>query len=109
MDPSFWDNRARGLGATDSAPVSTGGEENLLCLQNDRYSEDIYLHEFAHGVANLGARYGISGWFQRLENQYKIAKQQGLLAHNYAISSSVEYFVSIVLALYPTFFPNRYD
>ncbi|XP_071160641.1 uncharacterized protein [Mytilus edulis] len=94
MDPSFSDNRARGLGATDSAPVSTGAEENLLCLQNDRYSEDIYLHEFAHGVANLGARYGISGWFQRLENQYKIAKQQGLLEHNYAISSSVEYFAA---------------
>ncbi|XP_076096845.1 uncharacterized protein LOC143067450 isoform X1 [Mytilus galloprovincialis] len=101
MDPSFWDNRARGLGATDSAPVSTGGEENLLCLQNDRYhSEDIYLHEFAHGVANLGARYGISGWFQRLENQYKTAKQQGLWAHTYSMSSSAEYFAEGVQSFF---------
>ncbi|XP_063425906.1 uncharacterized protein LOC134709688 isoform X2 [Mytilus trossulus] len=94
-DPSFSDNRAHGPGATDSAPVSTGGEENLLCLQNDRYhSGDIYLHEFAFGVANLGARYGISGWFQRLENQYKIAKQQGLLDNNNAITNGVKFFAA---------------
>lgn len=31
LDPAFWDARARGLGATETAPASTGAEENLLC------------------------------------------------------------------------------
>ncbi|CAG5114677.1 unnamed protein product, partial [Candidula unifasciata] len=29
--PSWWNLRARGLGATPHAPVSSGGEENVLC------------------------------------------------------------------------------
>ena len=33
----WWDQRARGLGATPSAPISTGGEENVLCYRQDRY------------------------------------------------------------------------
>ena len=31
--PAWWNDRARGLGATTHAPVSTGGEENVLCLK----------------------------------------------------------------------------
>ena len=36
LDPSFWDERARGLGATTSVPVGSSAEENLLCLPDDR-------------------------------------------------------------------------
>ena len=32
-----WDERTRGLGGTLRRPVSTVGEENLLCLEWDRY------------------------------------------------------------------------
>ena len=47
----WWDTRARGLGGTLHIPVSSGAEENLLCYSNDRYrSEDIFLHEFSHGI-----------------------------------------------------------
>ena len=51
LGPS-WDQRARGLGGTLAIPISTGGEENLLCWRNrDRYpNEDIFLHEFSHGI-----------------------------------------------------------
>ena len=50
LGPS-WDKRARGLGGTLAIPISTGCEENLLCWRNDRYSrEDIFLHEFSHGI-----------------------------------------------------------
>lgn len=95
LDPVIWNKRARGLGATDAAPVSTGGEENLLCYTNDRYhKEDIYLHEFSHGVANLGAKYAISGFFQRLDSLYNSAKSRGLWANTYAMSTRDEYFVS---------------
>lgn len=93
--PAWWNDRARGLGATDHAPVSTGGEENLLCYRNDRYpNEDIFLHEFSHGVHNLGAKYAINGWNQRLARQYSVARQRGLWRNTYSMSTVEEYFVS---------------
>jgi len=36
LTPSiYWDQRARGLGATEIRPAVTCGEENLLCLPGD--------------------------------------------------------------------------
>ncbi len=32
---SWWNDRARGLGATVDRPVSTAGEENALCYRSD--------------------------------------------------------------------------
>ena len=50
--PDWWNKRARGLGGTLHIPVSCGGEENLLCLREDRYyGDDIFFHETAHAVA----------------------------------------------------------
>jgi hypothetical protein len=35
-DPEVdWDTRARGLGGTPGVPITTGAEENLLCLAGD--------------------------------------------------------------------------
>lgn len=97
---AWMNQRARGLGATDGAPVSTGGEENLLCHSNDRYRhEDIFLHEFAHAVSNIGAAHAISGWNQKLESQYNTAKSRGLWANTYSMTDSAEYFVSIKMIL----------
>ncbi|XP_076435651.1 uncharacterized protein LOC143275438 [Babylonia areolata] len=88
-----WNQRARGLGATDSAPVSTCGEENILCLRSDRWhDEDIMIHELAHGVHLLGAKYAISGWQRRLESLYRSAKYSGKWANTYAMSTQDEYF-----------------
>ena len=36
----FWDRRARGLGATLSAPAVSCAEENVLCHPNDPYSTE---------------------------------------------------------------------
>ena len=36
LDPSFWDERARGLGATLAVPVGSSAEENVMCHRNDR-------------------------------------------------------------------------
>ncbi|KAK3594407.1 hypothetical protein CHS0354_034140 [Potamilus streckersoni] len=88
-----WNARARGLGATEQAPVSSGGEENLLCLTNDRYRpEDIFLHELSHAVHILGAKYAISGWDSRLQQVYNHAKSSGLWSSTYALTNYVEYF-----------------
>ena len=38
-----------------------------MCYSNDPYSnEDIFLHELAHGVELLGAKYAISNWENNL-------------------------------------------
>ena len=39
---SWWDTRARRLGATLERPVSTAAEENLLCYSNDPYQWVIF-------------------------------------------------------------------
>jgi hypothetical protein len=88
-------DRARGLGATDSAPVCTGAEENIMCHCKDRWlPEDIFLHEIAHGAHLLGAKYGIDGWSHRLEEQYELANKSGLWENTYSMQTQEEYFVS---------------
>ena len=32
MDSDYWDNRSRGLGGGKYNPITSTGEENLLCL-----------------------------------------------------------------------------
>ncbi|XP_046550965.1 uncharacterized protein LOC124260723 [Haliotis rubra] len=92
LGPS-WNDRARGLGATEHAPVSTGGEENILCYTNDRYGdEDIFLHEFSHGIHLLGAKYAIPGWQGRLQSLYDQAKSAGRWRNTYAMTTVEEYF-----------------
>src|SRR5687768_410104 len=47
----YWDVRARGLGGSQSDPVCSCGEENLLGFAGDPYStECILIHEFAHNI-----------------------------------------------------------
>lgn len=91
--PNWWNQRARGLGGTPHAPVSSGGEENVLCYQSDRYrAQDIFLHESAHGVHLLGAAKGIPGWDGRLRALYRQSKARGLWANTYSMSTPEEYF-----------------
>jgi len=87
----WWNDRARGLGATVGRPVSTGGEENALCLDNDRYRiEDILLHEFSHGLHLLGAYFAMPGFDARVTQLYNNAKATGLWYNTYAMSTAHE-------------------
>eukprot|EP00058_Branchiostoma_floridae_P004080 XP_002589568.1 hypothetical protein BRAFLDRAFT_81525 [Branchiostoma floridae] len=100
LDVSF-NTRARGLGATVSRPVSTGAEENVLCYSSDRYrSEDIFLHEFSHGIDLLGARQVIPDWRSRLQAAYNSARAAGLWANTYADDTIEEYFAEGVQAYF---------
>jgi hypothetical protein len=68
-----------GLGATLDKPISTGGEENILCRPSDRYygggrGEDIFLHEFAHAIHNLGVTGAIPGFDRRIRALYNKRK-----------------------------------
>ena len=80
----WWAYRARGLG---SRPVSCG-EENLLDLKGDPYKgENIFIHEFAHGIHSvLGEDFNV-----RLRELYDQAKQSGRFG-GYAIDGGVAEF-----------------
>ncbi|XP_035669739.1 uncharacterized protein LOC118411530 [Branchiostoma floridae] len=92
MDESF-NTRARGLGGTVSYPVSTGAEENVLCYQSDSLRvEDIFMHEFAHGVHNMAAKIVIPDFDDRLGAAYQDALANGRFANTYADDTVFEYW-----------------
>ena len=72
-----------------------GGEENILCFTNgqDRYpNQDIFLHEFVHGLHNLGAYFAIPDFDGRLRKRYNSVKTSGKLwQKTYAMSTHWEY------------------
>ncbi len=83
----WWAYRARGLG---SRPVSCG-EENVLGLEGDPWEgENIFIHEFAHGMQGMIA--GLDEQFDtRLRALYDEAKQSGRF-RGYAIDGGVGEF-----------------
>ena len=64
------------MGGTLAIPVSTGAEENVLCLPQDRYREDIFLHEFSHGIHLISANTVIRGFDNRLNSLFNSARQE---------------------------------
>jgi len=53
---AYWNQRARGFGGDPEGSYSAScGEENVLCLEGDRYvGESILVHEFAHLIHDEG-------------------------------------------------------
>ena len=103
----YWDKRARGLGATPTAPCVSCGEENLLCYQGDKYStENILVHELAHAIHEVGMREVDPGFDQRLEAAYDAAIESGKWKSTYAATNYKEYFAEAVQSW---FHCNRVD
>ena len=93
----FWDRRARGLGATPSAPAVSCAEENLLCHPNDPYStENICIHEFAHAIHGMGMTTIDPTFEKRLTEAYKTAIKAGLWKNTYASGNRQEYWAEAV-------------
>lgn len=91
--PAWWNQRARGLGGVLGRPISTGGEENILCMRKDRYyGDDIFFHEAAHGVAEVGMAGGLPSLYNRLKSLYNNARAAGRWRNTYAMTDSREYF-----------------
>ena len=88
-----WDTRARGLGGTPLNPITTVGEENLLCLPGDVYvGESILIHEFAHSIHLIGINTLEPGFTSELEMVYDSAIADGLWADTYAGTNPIEYW-----------------
>ncbi|HEY7374209.1 MAG TPA: hypothetical protein VIF57_18750 [Polyangia bacterium] len=88
---SDWDN-LRGIGATKVIPVSSVGEENLICLANDVFAgEALLVQTFATGV-QLAVEDVDNTFESRLNAAYQAARTTGLWANTYASQNDIEYY-----------------
>lgn len=98
-----WNTRTRGLGGTLFIPLTSAGEENLLCLNSDVYlGESIFVHEFAHTVRTLGIAPSDRETDLRIEHAYDDAVAAGLWPDTYAITNSDEYWAEAVQSYFDT-------
>ena len=105
---AYWNKRARGFGgAPEDAYSASCGEENVLCLDGDRYKgESILVHEFAHLIHTVGIN-GVSPGFEvELERFRQNAVEKGRWKNTYAISNKEEYFAETVQSFFNC---NRYS
>lgn len=85
----------RGLGAIPMAPISTAGEENVLCYEEDNASDDLMIREIAQGILHLAAKSLDPGIAAHLKRLYQTAMESGWWDNTYAEHSPEAYFVSI--------------
>lgn len=99
---TYWNKRARGFGGAPEDTYSASfGEENVLCLEGDRYrGESILVHEFAHLIHTIGI-VGINPDFDsELEELRRHALEKGLWKDTYAIGNKEEYFAETVQSFF---------
>jgi hypothetical protein len=90
---AYWNRRARGLGATRERPAVSCGEENLLGLPGDPYSnENILVHEFAHVIHEFGLGGVDAGFDARLQAAFRAATAEGRWRGHYALTNHREYW-----------------
>jgi len=100
---TYWDKRARGLGATAQRPAISGGEENLLCAPGDPYAaENIFIHEFGHVVHERGINTVDSTFDRRLRVAYEEALKDGLWKRTYAATNRMEYWAEATQSWFDT-------
>lgn len=88
-----WDRENRSLGATLDRPVSSGSEENLLCLPGDAFAgEFLLVHSVAHGLRRLGIGPVDPDWDVRLSAAYESALASGLWENTYAETAAEQYW-----------------
>jgi hypothetical protein len=91
------DQRTRGVGGLQASC----GEENLLYLPADRYSDgsDICTHEFSHALRN----HGLSGKQRAAADaQYSASLKAGLWKNAYASVNADEFFAEITMWYFGT-------
>jgi hypothetical protein len=106
----YWDARARGLGGSESDPLCSCGEENLLAYPGDPYSSEcILIHEFAHNI-HLRGLVNIDPTFDgRLKTAYQQAVKAGLWNGKYASVNHHEYFAEGVQSWFNNNRENDHD
>lgn len=111
LDPKeFWDARARGLGGSETDPVCSCAEENLLGFPGDPYAaECILIHEFAHNIHLRGMDSVDPTFDKRLKQAYQQALAEGLWKGKYAAVNRYEYFAEGVQSWFSNNRENDHD
>jgi hypothetical protein len=106
----YWDRRARGLGGSETDPVCSCAEENLLCFPGDPYAaECILIHEFAHNIHLRGMLRVDKTFDPRLKAAYDDAMDRGLWKGKYAATNHHEYFAEGVQSWFSNNRENDHD
>jgi hypothetical protein len=106
----FWDARARGLGGSETDPLCTVAEENLLGYPSDPYqTECILIHEFAHNIHLRGMLNVDPTFDSRLEATFAAAMKAGLWKGKYAATNRYEYFAEGVQSWFDDNRVNDHD
>jgi hypothetical protein len=106
----YWDARARGLGGSQTDPVCSCGEENLLGFAGDPYAtENILIHEFAHNIHLRGMTNVDATFDDRVRQAYDNAIEQGLWKGKYAGTNHHEYFAEGVQSWFDNNRENDHD
>ena len=68
-------------------------EENLLGYPGTRYfGENIFVHEFAHGIMDIGIRHADPELLRKIRDAYRAAMNKGLWKGHYASTNANEYW-----------------
>lgn len=106
----FWDRRARGFGGSQSDPVCSVGEENILAFPGDPYHEEsIFIHEFAHNIHLRGLVRIDKTFDDRVKAAYDKAMEKGLWKTKYAATNHHEYFAEGVQSWFDDNRENDHD
>jgi Mlc titration factor MtfA (ptsG expression regulator) len=106
----YWDARARGLGGSDTDPLCTVAEENVLGYPGDPYqAECILIHEFAHNLHLRGLLNVDPTFDTRLKATYDSAMKAGLWKGKYAAMNHYEYFAEGVQSWFDDNRVNDHD
>ena len=90
---AYWDERARGLGATLARPAVSAAEENVLCDTGDRYrGESILVHEFSHAIFNMAVDLYEPALKSELDADFAAAIAAHKFDNTYAATNRDEYW-----------------
>jgi alpha-glucosidase len=88
-----WHRLGRSFPGTDLIPVAAAGEENLLCLEGDRYEgEDIFVRDFARTIRRFGLAVIDPNTHDAIERSYGRAIAGGLWEDSVAEVNSDQYW-----------------
>jgi hypothetical protein len=98
-----WNYTVRSLGGSVERPVSSVGEENVLCLSEDMFvGESILVHSIAHGLRSLGIVDIDPEWDAELRAAYDESLAAGLWEDTFAATEPSQYWAEGVQSWYDT-------
>ena len=96
-----WNRLGRSFPGTEEIPVAAGAEENLLCLESDRYEgEDMFIREFGWTIRRFGIATVDPGLDRSIEDAYIRAIAADLWRNTVAEVNSDQYWAEGVQSFF---------